>query len=409
MKHIIKKSFVIHLGLGCIAGYSAIAHTQEHADALAITRGDRNQYQVSYANQQYLDHLMQMANQLDDMLGKAPRPTDCNADAQPPSPFDPADLEVIRRCVCVIKEQLKCICFKIETIQDELEECCSTIDSNFESLNDKVDACCSNLDAGIQSLSDQLGDCCSNLDQRLDTIEDRLINCCSNLDQRLQSLSEDLADCCSNLDAGIQSLQDGFTNCCSNLDADIGSLSDKVGDCCSVIDANFNVVITTLDGIVIQLINIEDILIDIDVNITFITGVVTQIEVLAESILEKVCDIDEQLRNCCSSLDSTIRACCSILDEQINGDLQVCCSILDQQQDLALCMILQSLDEIKPPLGALGNRSDDATCFEETDFCCLKQAVNNAELSIIGWLKTLFLELRGCACASACETIVPIP
>ncbi len=59
---------------------------------------------------------------LEKVLNREPRQDAPGLDdpSNPISPFDSADLDAIRRCVCIIKEQLKKVCSKLEKLDDDL-------------------------------------------------------------------------------------------------------------------------------------------------------------------------------------------------------------------------------------------------------------------------------------------------
>ena len=74
-------------------------------------------------SQEEVDKVLHAVGILDKIvLSRAPRLDSPQNDdpSQPVSPFDLADLDIIRRCVCLIKDQLPIICSKLEKIDDDL-------------------------------------------------------------------------------------------------------------------------------------------------------------------------------------------------------------------------------------------------------------------------------------------------
>jgi len=114
------------------------------------------------------------------------------------------------------------------------------------------------------------------------------------------------------------------------------------------------------------LVNLANVIITIDSEMDI---VITQ----NDTILSKVCKIDTQLDRVDSNTDVTLSKVCNI------------------EQDLSLLPIIASDSE--NILCAVGSKTDFA--FSDTALFTSLDGINDTEISIVSWLKTIMRELRG--------------
>ncbi len=309
-----------------------------------------------------MEHAEMLLNALEYALEtRAPRPGVGPASpAYPVSTSDSAELASIAECVCLIKRQLAACCSVIEDIDSKIDILITSTNSvTITTIISAIDTCCatinSNLDSCCSTIESQLGSCCSVIDvieSIVETIDNRIVPCCSVVDN-INSLVDILITSTSSTIITVITSQ--IETCCasinSNLDVCCSTIESQLTSCCSVIE--------DIDSKI-------DILLTATVNLTPITS---------------------QLDECCSIIESQLASCCSVIEDidskidilltttvdlsPITSQLDECCSIIEQ---------------------TLGNLSDTGSCFPVITTIA---DIDNANLDVIQWLKTLMFELRG--------------
>ena len=301
--------------------------------------------QVSVENLEQIllnrDDAEKLLQVLEKVLDRAARP-DAPALSDPscpPSNLDLLDLEAIRRCVCIIKEQLKKVCSKLEQLDEDLSihdaVICSKLIDLDEDLSRHDRLVCSKLIDLDEDLSRHDTVICSkliDLDEDLSRHDTVICSKLINLDEDLSR--HDTVICSKLIDLDVDLSRHDVTICSKleDLDDDLGDHDRRV---CSK-------------------------LVDLDVDLSRHDTV----------ICSKLIDLDVDL----SRHDALICSKLSDMDGRMDGDLSL--------HDAVICSKIGQLDA-------------EGSCFD----CplTLPDDINNTQLNVIQWLKSIMLMLHGCS------------
>lgn len=290
-------SFALHAQNGDpIKRAPRVAHEDVPCDLPRIQQPDGQMVVLPYSV------MVELVKVLDKVVDRAPRPdAPTIANVAYPVSFDCADIDLIRRCVCLIKQQLTVICTKLDFIIEEIASCCEALSQDFSvvevSIANAVASICECIDLSNSAQSELLT---------------------SIIETTGASTAATACECIALSNSAQSEL--------------LTSIIETTGA---------NTAATACECIALSNSAQSELLVSI-------------IEQTNTNIAATVCD-------CVSSNVETVRA-----------DLASCCE-------------------------KIGNLDDQGSCFD-SQLEDIAAAINNANLTVIQWLKTIMLELRGCSC-----------
>jgi hypothetical protein len=186
----------------------------------------------------------------------------------------------------VIEGTLGALGEAVSVVNDNLIDCCSTLNSKIDLLFDSsvVDFadCCFTLDSKLDQVTVDVNECCFTVVSQIDQVDENLLECCFTLESKIDgiNISTDFGPCCFTINSRIDVVDENLLECCFTVNSKIDDLStdfdaccftleSKVDDCCNILVSDFNQTWTLIGDTCAVVPNLVDDVIDVNTTCTF--------------------------------------------------------------------------------------------------------------------------------------------
>lgn len=317
--------------------------------------------------------MVELVKVLDKVVDRAPRPdAPTLASAAFPVSFDCADIDLIRRCVCLMKQQLTVICTKLDFIIAEIASCCEGIFEEFSvvetAIANAVESICECVELSNSAQSELLTSIIETVGANTAATVCECINT-SNASQT--DLLVSVID---------QAAAGSAATACECITLSNSAQSELLT---SIIESmGSNTAATVCECIAVGL-SLTDI---------FLTSI---IENAASGAGQQACN--------CINLSNSAQSelLTSIIETAGASTAATVCDCVSNGFSIQEALINSRFDNLVSPAvtccDTIGNVTDQGSCFD-SQLANVNSAINDANLTVIQWLKTIMLELRGCSC-----------